>query len=167
MTGLSGAGKTTICQAVYTELLARGVRVEMLDGDVVRRHMCRDLGFSKTDRAENVRRIGYVAQLLTRNRVVTLVSAISPYRAARDEARAQVGRFLEVYVNAPVEVCEQRDPKGLYKKARTGEIQKFTGLDDPYEFPLAPEIECKTDQESVKDSVDKVMAAILKDIRYE
>ncbi|HEX7288910.1 MAG TPA: adenylyl-sulfate kinase [Candidatus Angelobacter sp.] len=161
MTGLSGAGKTTICQAVYTEMLARGIRVEMLDGDTVRQNFSRNLGFSKEDRTENVRRIGYVAGLLTRNRVVTLVSAISPYRAARDEVRAQIGRFLEVYVNAPFQVCEQRDPKGLYRRARNGEIRGFTGLDDPYEPPLVPEIECRTDQESVKDSVDKVVTAIL------
>jgi bifunctional enzyme CysN/CysC len=164
MTGLSGAGKTTICRAVYTEMLARGIRVEMLDGDTVRQHMCRDLGFGKEDRAENMRRIGYVAQLLARNRVVTLVSAISPYRAIRDEVRAQIGKFIEVYVNAPIQVCEERDPKGLYSRARRGEIRGFTGIDDPYEPPLAPEVECKTDQESLKESVDKVVSAILKAI---
>ncbi|MGZ4828006.1 MAG: adenylyl-sulfate kinase [Candidatus Angelobacter sp.] len=164
MTGLSGAGKTTICQAVHTEMLARSIRVEMLDGDAIRQHMCRDLGFAREDRAENVRRIGYVAQLLTRNRVVTLVSAISPYRAVRDEVRKQIGRFMEVYVNAPVQVCEERDPKGLYNRARRGEIRGFTGIDDPYEPPLAPEIECKTDQESLKECVHKVVSAILKAI---
>jgi bifunctional enzyme CysN/CysC len=165
MTGLSGAGKTTICQAVYTELLSRGIRVEMLDGDAIRQHISSRLGFSKADRIENIRRIGYVAQLLTRNRVVTLVSAISPYRETRAEVRAEIGRFMEVYVNAPVQVCEQRDPKGLYKRARNGEIQGFTGLDDPYEPPLSPDVECRTDEESVKESVDKVMAAILETIR--
>jgi bifunctional enzyme CysN/CysC len=164
-TGLSGAGKTTICQAVHTELLARGIRAEMLDGDAVRKHMSRGLGFSREDREENIRRIGYVAQLLTRNGVVALVSAISPYRALRDEMREQIGRFMEVYVNAPVDVCEERDPKGLYKRARKGEIQKFTGLDDPYESPPCPDIECKTDQESVKESVDKVVNEILRSIQ--
>jgi len=161
MTGLSGAGKTTICKAVYTELLSRGIRVEMLDGDAIRQHISRELGFSKADRVENIRRIAYVAQLLTRNRVVALVSAISPYRETRAEVRAEIGRFMEVYVNAPVEVCEQRDPKGLYKRARKGEIRGFTGLDDPYEPPSFPEVECRTAEESVKESIDKVVAAIL------
>lgn len=162
MTGFSGAGKTTICQAVHTELLARGMRVETLDGDVVRKHLSRELGFSKSERDENIRRIGFVAQLLTRHGVIALVSAISPYRSVRDEIRANIGNFLEVFVNAPLQVCERRDPKGLYKKARAGEFHGFTGVDDPYEPPLSPEIECRTDMESVKESVNKVVAAILK-----
>jgi bifunctional enzyme CysN/CysC len=165
ITGLSGSGKTTICNAVHTELLARGIRVEMLDGDVIRKHLSRDLGFSKAERDENIRRIGFVAHLLTRNRVVALVSAISPYRAVRDEIRATMGRFLEVFVNAPLEVCERRDPKGLYKRARAGEFRGFTGIDDPYETPLSPEVECRTDLESEKESVDKVLVAILKAIQ--
>lgn len=162
MTGFSGAGKTTICQAVHTELLVRGIRVETLDGDVVRKHLSRELGFSKSERDENIRRIGFVAQLLTRHGVIALVSAISPYRSVRDEIRANVGNFLEVFVNAPLQVCERRDPKGLYKKARAGEFHGFTGVDDPYEPPLSPEVECRTDMEGVKESVDKVVAAILK-----
>lgn len=161
MTGLSGAGKTTICQNVYTELLARGIRVEMLDGDVMRQHISQGLGFSKQDREENIRRIGYVSRLLSRNRVVTLVSAISPHRAIRDQVRFQSGNFMEVYVNAPLHICEQRDPKGLYKRARRGEISRFTGIDDPYEPPLFAEIECRTDEESVKESADKVISAVL------
>jgi bifunctional enzyme CysN/CysC len=165
ITGLSGSGKTTICNAVHTELLARGIRVEMLDGDVIRKHLSRDLGFSKAERDENIRRIGFVAHLLTRNGVVALVSAISPYRAIRDEIRATMGRFLEVFVNAPLEVCERRDPKGLYKRARAGEFPGFTGIDDPYEPPLSPEVECRTDLESEKESVDKVLGAILKAIQ--
>lgn len=165
ITGLSGSGKTTICNAVHTELLARGIRVEMLDGDVIRKHLSRDLGFSKAERDENIRRIGFVAHLLTRNGVVALVSAISPYRAVRDEIRATMGRFLEVFVNAPLEVCERRDPKGLYKRARAGEFPGFTGIDDPYEPPLSPEVECRTDLESEKESVDKVLGAILKAIQ--
>ena len=165
VTGLSGAGKTTICQAVHTELLARGVRVEALDGDIVREHLSRELGFSKPERDENVRRIGFVARLLARNGVVVLVSAISPYRAVRDEMRADGGRFIEVFANAPLEVCEQRDPKGLYKKARAGEFRGFTGIDDPYEPPLSPEIECRTDLESTRESVDKVVAGVLQAIR--
>jgi adenylyl-sulfate kinase len=165
ITGLSGSGKTTICNAVHTELLARGIRVEMLDGDIIRKHLSRDLGFSKAERDENIRRIGFVAHLLTRNGVVALVSAISPYRAVRDEIRATMGRFLEVFVNAPLEVCERRDPKGLYKRARAGEFPGFTGIDDPYESPLSPEVECRTDLESEKESVDKVLGAILKAIQ--
>jgi len=161
LTGLSGAGKTTICSALYTELLARGFRVEVLDGDVIRKLFCSDLGFSKEDRDENIRRIGLVAELLTRNGVVVLISAISPYRAAREEVRARIGDFIEVYVNTPLEVCEQRDPKGLYKKARRGEIAGFTGIDDPYEAPLAPDVECDADSESLRTCTGKVMSAIL------
>jgi len=161
LTGLSGAGKTTINEAVYTELLARGIRAEMLDGDIVRKHLSRELGFSRVERDENIRRIGFVAQLLARNGVVALVSAISPYRGVREEIRAGVGNFLEVFVNAPLDVCERRDPKGLYKKVRAGEISGFTGVDDPYEPPLSPEVECRTDLENIKESVDKVLSAIL------
>jgi len=161
LTGLSGAGKTTINEAVYTELLARGIRAEVLDGDIVRKHLSRELGFSRVERDENIRRIGFVAQLLTRNGVVALVSAISPYRGVREEIRAGVGNFLEVFVNAPLDVCERRDPKGLYKKVRAGEISGFTGVDDPYEPPLSPEVECRTDLENIKESVDKVLSAIL------
>lgn len=167
MTGLSGAGKTTICHAVHTELLGRGIRVEILDGDLVRKHLSRDLGFSKAERDENIRRIGFVAQLLTRHGVVALVSAISPYRAVREEIRANVGNFLEVFVNAPLQVCERRDPKGLYKKARAGEFRGFTGIDDPYEAPLSPDVECRTDLENPKESVEKVVAAILKALQYK
>jgi bifunctional enzyme CysN/CysC len=163
-TGLSGAGKTTICNAVHTELLARGIRAEMLDGDAVRKHLNSDLGFSRKDRDENVRRIGFVAQLLTRNGVVVLVSAISPYRAVRDEVRNTIHNFLEVHVNAPLDVCEGRDPKGLYKKARAGEISGFTGIDDPYEAPLTPDLRCDTDQESIKASADKVVATIMRSL---
>jgi bifunctional enzyme CysN/CysC len=163
-TGLSGAGKTTICNAVHTELLARGLRVEVLDGDMVRQHLSRELGFSKADRDENVRRIGFVADLLTRNGIIALVSAISPYRSLREEIRGKIGRFLEVYVNAPLPVCEQRDPRGFYKSARTGTLRGFTGIDDPYEPPLAPEVECRTDIETKMESVDKVVSAILKTI---
>ncbi|HET8887545.1 MAG TPA: adenylyl-sulfate kinase [Candidatus Angelobacter sp.] len=161
LTGLSGAGKTTICNALYTELLARGFRVEVLDGDVIRKLFCSDLGFSKLDRDENIRRIGLVAELLTRNGAVVLVSAISPYRAAREEVRSRIGDFIEVYVNTPLEICEQRDPKGLYRKARRGEIAGFTGIDDPYEAPLAPDVECHTDRESLRGCTGKIMAAVL------
>jgi bifunctional enzyme CysN/CysC len=161
-TGLSAAGKTTVCDAVATELLARGLRVEVLDGDVIRNHLCKDLGYSKRDRDENIRRIAFIAQLLTRNGIVVLVSAISPYRAARDEARRNIGQFLEVYVDTPLAVCELRDPKELYRKARSGEIRGFTGIDDPYEPPLHPEIVCNTDQESIRQSSLKVVDAVLR-----
>jgi adenylylsulfate kinase len=133
----------------------------MLDGDEIRTSISRGLGFSRADRDENIRRIGYVAHLLSRNGIITLVSAISPYRAVREEVRTSIGAFLEVYVNAPLEVCEARDPKGLYRRAHAGELKGFTGIDDPYEAPLAPEVECRTDRETVQESVNKVIAAIL------
>ncbi len=157
-TGLSSAGKTTISHAVYERLLAMGHKVELLDGDAVRRHLSKDLGFTEQDRNENIRRIGFVAELLTKNGVIAIVSAISPYRAIRDELRSNIGRFVEVYVNAPLAVCEQRDVKGLYQKARTGLLPQFTGIDDPYEPPLNPEIECRTDRETIAESVHKVIA---------
>ena len=156
-TGLSSAGKTTLSKAVYERLWARGHQVELLDGDEVRRHLSKDLGFSKQDRDENIRRIAFVADLLTRNGVIVLVSAISPYRAAREEARSRIGSFVEVFVNAPLAVCEQRDLKGLYKKARAGEIVGFTGIDDPYEPPAAPEVQCHTDLETEAESVAKIL----------
>lgn len=160
-TGLSGAGKTTICRAVATELLAHGLQVEVIDGDVIRNYLCKDLGFSKEDRDENVRRIAFVSQLLTRNGTVVLVSAISPYRKGRDEARRTIGEFLEVYVSTPLSVCEVRDPKDLYLKARAGKIHGFTGIDDPYEPPLEAEIVCNTDNESTRESSSKVVATVL------
>jgi adenylylsulfate kinase len=129
----------------------------MLDGDVVRQRLCKDLGFSKKDRDENIRRIGFVAEILSRNGVIVIVSAISPYRELRQEVRRAVDTFVEVYVNAPLEVCERRDVKGLYRKARAGEIRGFSGIDDPYEPPLEPEVECRTDLESVDESVAKIL----------
>ena len=159
-TGLSGAGKTTISQAVEKELRSQGYKVETLDGDVVRQNLTKGLGFSREDRDENIRRIGFVANLLTRNQVIVLVSAISPYNAIRSEVRQRIGNFIEVYVNAPLAVCEQRDVKGLYKKARSGEIKNFTGIDDPYEPPMNPEVECRTDKESLEQSVAKVFAEL-------
>ncbi len=159
-TGLSGAGKTTIRMAVEEKLRGNGLKVEVLDGDIVRENLTKGLGFSKEDRDENIRRIGFVAHLLTRNGVIVLVSAISPYRNIRQQVREQIGNFVEVFVNAPLEVCESRDVKGLYRKARAGEIKQFTGIDDPYEPPLNPEIECRTDQETLDESVAKVMKAL-------
>jgi adenylylsulfate kinase len=159
-TGLSGAGKTTISCAVGNRLKSYGQKLEILDGDVVRLNLCKGLGFSKEDRDENIRRVGFVADLLTRNQVTVLVSAISPYREIRQEVRERIGNFVEVYVNAPLQVCEQRDVKGLYKKARAGEIKNFTGIDDPYEPPFNPDVECRTDLETVEESVSKVLAKL-------
>ena len=156
-TGLSGAGKTTITQALAKTLQEKECKLEILDGDIVRQNLTKGLGFSKDDRDENIRRIGFVSHLLTRNGVIVLVSAISPYRAIREEVRQKVGDFLEVYVNAPLATCEGRDVKGLYKRARAGEILGFTGIDDPYEPPLKPEVECRTDQEELSESVAKVL----------
>jgi len=159
-TGFISAGKSTISRAVYERLWAAGHRVEWLDGDVVRQHLSKGLGFSKEDRDENVRRIGFVAELLARNGVIALVSAIAPYRATRDEVRHRIGNFLEIFVNAPIEVCEQRDLKGIYRRARLGELAGVTGIDDPYEPPVAPDVECRTDRETPSESAARVLAAI-------
>ncbi|NEQ25706.1 MAG: adenylyl-sulfate kinase [Microcoleus sp. SIO2G3] len=159
-TGLSGSGKTTIAKAVECELRLRLCKVEMLDGDIVRTNLSKGLSFSKEDRDINVRRIGFVANLLSRNGVVAITAAISPYRTVRDEIRQMTENFMEVYVNASLEVCEARDVKGLYALARAGEIKNFTGIDDPYEEPLNPEVVCCTAQESIEESVSKVIAEL-------
>jgi adenylylsulfate kinase len=159
-TGLSGSGKTTIAKAVERELKARHCKVEMLDGDIVRTNLSKGLSFSKQDRDINVRRIGFVANLLSRNGVVAITAAISPYRAIRNEIREMTESFMEVYVNAPLEICESRDVKGLYALARSGEIKNFTGIDDPYEEPLNPEVICYTAKESIEESVGKVIAEL-------
>ncbi|MFZ9738405.1 MAG: adenylyl-sulfate kinase [Prochlorotrichaceae cyanobacterium] len=156
-TGLSGAGKTTISDALEIILRERNCKLERLDGDIVRENLTKGLGFSKEDRDTNIRRIGFVAHLLTRNGVIVLVSAISPYRSIRQEVRETIGDFVEVFVNAPLNVCEDRDVKGLYARARAGEIKNFTGIDDPYEAPLNPEVECRTDLESLEESVGKIV----------
>ncbi len=156
-TGLSAAGKTTLNDAVRQCLREQGYAVESLDGDVLRQNLWKDLGFTKEDRDENIRRIGFVADLLSKNGIIVLVSAISPYRAARDQVRGHISDFVEIYVNAPLEVCEKRDRKGLYRKARTGELSGFTGVNDPYEAPLHPEVVCHTDRETVAESADKIM----------
>jgi adenylylsulfate kinase len=159
-TGLSSAGKTTISQALYLKLQGLGHQLEWLDGDAVRQHLSKDLGFSAADRNENIRRIGELAERFTKGGAIVLVSAISPYRAARDEVRRRIGDFLEVWVHAPIEVCESRDIKGIYRRARAGELQHVTGIDDPYEDPLAPEVECRTDLETLDQSVAKVLEAV-------
>jgi adenylylsulfate kinase len=160
LTGLSGAGKSTICKFLEAELRSRAYQVEVLDGDMVRQNLSKGLTFSKEDRDENIRRIGFVAHLLTRNNTIVLVAAISPYQAARAEVKARIGDFIEVYVNASLAVCEQRDVKGLYKRARAGEIKHFTGIDDLYESPLAPDVECQTDRETIAESVDKILSKL-------
>jgi adenylyl-sulfate kinase len=160
-TGLSGAGKTTISHLVETELRERGSRVEVLDGDVVRENLSKGLGFSKEDRDTNIRRIAFVADLLSRNGVPVITAAISPYREIRDEARETMGeRFIEVFVKASVEVCAERDVKGLYEKAFKGEIKEFTGVSDPYEPPLNPEVTLDTEHDSAEDSAAKLLALL-------
>jgi adenylylsulfate kinase len=157
-TGLSGAGKSTIAEMLFHELKARGLKTEILDGDVVRQNLSKGLGFSKEDRDTNIRRIGFVAELLTRNGVATICCPISPYKAIRDEVRELIGDFVEVYVHATIEeLAEHRDPKGLYKKALAGEITGFTGVDDPYEAPENPELVLDTMVEEPIDSLRNVL----------
>lgn len=156
-TGLPSAGKSTLAEILARELRERGLGVEVLDGDVVRQHLCKGLGFSKEDRDENIRRIGFVCGLLTRHGATAIAAAISPYRAIRDEVRASVGNFVEVYVKASVEACIQRDVKGLYKKALAGELKGFTGVDDPYEPPLKPELIIETETESPQESTARIL----------
>ncbi len=157
-TGLSGAGKSTVAEVVVDELRRRGHRVELLDGDEVRENLSKGLGFSKEDRDTNIRRVGWVAAVLARNGVVAVTAAISPYREIRDEVRAQIDHFVEVFVDTPIEVCEERDTKGLYAKARTGEILQFTGVSDPYEPPLAPEVRVVTHDRAVAASAAQVLS---------
>ncbi len=165
-TGLSGAGKTTVSEIVEKKLRERIGDVEVLDGDIVRTNLSKGLGFSREDRDTNVLRIGFVAKLLTRNGVAVIVSAISPYKEARDMVRRDIGDdFIEVFVDAPLEVCAERDVKGLYKKAFSGEIPAFTGVSDPYEPPAAPELTLRTDKEEPEESARKVIAK-LEDLGY-
>jgi adenylylsulfate kinase len=157
-TGLSGAGKTTISEIVEHELRDRFGPVEVLDGDIVRTNLSKGLGFSREDRDTNILRIGFVADLLTRNGVGVIVSAISPFKEARDQVRRNIGEdFVEVFVDAPLEVCAERDVKGLYEKAFAGEIEQFTGVSDPYEPPAAPELHIKTDEEEPHESARRVI----------
>lgn len=161
LTGLSGSGKSTIAHILEAELRDRGHKVEVLDGDTVRQHLSKGLGFSKEDRDTNIRRIGWVCEVLSRNDVVAIGSAISPYREIRDEIRANIGRFVEVYIEAPLEVLADRDVKGLYRRAMAGEIQNFTGVNDPYEAPENPEVVCHSDgTETPEQSAAKVLAKL-------
>ncbi len=164
-TGLSGAGKSTLAQRVREILLERGMKVEVLDGDVVRQNLSKGLGFSKEDRDTNIRRIGFVCNLLTRNDVVAIAAAISPYRAIRDENRKLIGRFVEVYCKCDLDTLKERDPKGLYEKALKGEIKNFTGVSDPYEAPENPEVVVDTAAEDVEASAGKIVAK-LEELNY-
>jgi adenylyl-sulfate kinase len=160
LTGPSGSGKSTVAAILERDLRDRGHRVEVLDGDVVRTHLTKGLGFGREDRDENVRRVGWVCELLSRNDVIAVAAVISPYRAIRDEIRGRIGRFVEVHMEAPIEVLAERDVKGLYRRARAGEIANFTGIDDPYEAPLDPEVVCHSDgRETPAESASKVVEA--------
>ena len=160
LTGLPCSGKSTLAKAVEETLLERGLPVEVFDGDDIRTNLTKGLGFSREDRNTNIRRVGYVCDLLTRNGVVSIAAVISPYQAIRDEVRQTIGRFVEVFVDAPIEKLIERDVKGMYKKAIAGEIKNFTGIDDPYETPEKPEVHLHTDKESVEVSTDKIIKTL-------
>jgi adenylylsulfate kinase len=160
-TGLSGAGKSTLSEVIEQRLKVRGRNVEILDGDVVRTHLSKGLGFSREDRDTNIKRIGFVCGLLTRNGVICISAAIAPYAEAREWARKEIGNFVEVYVKCPIEVCRQRDVKGLYKLVDEGKIKNFTGVDDPYEEPEHPELVIETHKETVEESVTHIFAKLV------
>jgi len=160
-TGLSGAGKSTLAEVIERRLKDQGRNVEILDGDIVRTHLSKGLGFSREDRDTNIKRIAFVCSLLTRNGVVCISAAIAPYREAREWARREIGDFVEVYLKCPIEVCRQRDVKGLYKLVDEGKIKNFTGVDDPYEEPETPELVVETDKESVEESVSRIFAKLV------
>jgi adenylylsulfate kinase len=159
-TGLSGAGKSTLSEAVERRLHTIGRKVEILDGDVVRTHLSKGLGFSREDRDTNIKRIAFVCNLLTRNGVICISAAIAPYREAREWARQEIGNFVEIYVKCPLDVCRQRDVKGLYKLVDEGKIKNFTGVDDPYEEPEHPELVVETSNETIEESVDRIFARL-------
>jgi adenylylsulfate kinase len=164
-TGLPSSGKSTIADVLAEKLKEKGLKVERLDGDIIRHHLWKELGFSKEDRDENIRRAAYLAGLLTRNGIITMTTFISPYRELRQYARETIGNFIEVYVKCPVEICIERDVRGLYKKALAGEIKNFTGVSDPYEEPLNPEVLIESDKETLEDSVARVINK-LEELKY-
>jgi adenylylsulfate kinase len=164
-TGLPSSGKSTLARMVESRLTHMGFHTEVLDGDEVRLRLSKGLGFSKEDRDENIKRISYVANIITRCGGVAITCAISPYREIRDEARKEIGRFVEIYVKCPIEECIKRDVKGLYKRAISGEIANFTGISDPYEEPLQPEITLETNIETMDESVEKILS-VLKKLGY-
>ncbi len=159
-TGMSGAGKSTISEKIYASLREAGAKVELLDGDVVRTHLSKGLSFSKEDRDTNVRRIGWVCEVLSRNGVIAIAAAISPYREVREEVRGRIENFVEVYVHAPLETLAERDVKGLYKRAMAGEIPSFTGVSDPYEPPVSPEVTIDSSKDTIEESVERVWAKL-------
>lgn len=163
-TGLSGAGKSTLSALLAERLASAGANVELLDGDAIRKHLSRGLGFSEADRNENIRRIGFVCEVLSRQGIIAIAAAISPYRAAREEVRAKIEDFVEVYVECPLEILIERDPKGLYKKALAGEISNFTGISDPYEPPTAPELCVNSARETPVESIERVWR-VLKELK--
>jgi|SRR5581483_8448821 len=159
-TGMSGSGKSTVSALLAGRLREMGLKVEILDGDIVRTHLCRGLSFSKQDREENIRRVAFLCELLSRNGVVAIAAVISPYRSGRDEARARIPNFVEIHMSCPLEVLIQRDVKGLYKKALAGEIPAFTGISDPYEAPLHPEVTIDSSSESPEQSVERILSRL-------
>ena len=160
-TGLSGAGKSTVSDIIERRLRDGGAKVEVLDGDVVRTHLSKGLGFSKEDRDTNIRRIGFVCEILSRNGVIAIAAAISPYKDIRNEIRSKIGDFVEVYAHCPLEVLVERDVKGLYKKALAGEIKEFTGVSDPYEAPENPEVMFDSSKETPQQSADRIWAKLV------
>ena len=164
-TGLSGSGKTTLAQIIANGLRKTGHKVEMLDGDIIRTNLSKGLGFSKEDRDENIKRVGFVCDLLSRNGVIAIGVCISPYRKIRDFNRKRIGKFFEVYAKCDIKECINRDPKGMYKKALAGEIKNYTGIDDPYEEPLNPEVVVETDKETPEESAKKIMKK-LKELNF-
>jgi adenylyl-sulfate kinase len=160
LTGMSGAGKTTLSERLMGRFREGGARAELLDGDIVRTNLSRELGFSRADRDTNIRRIGFVAELLSRNGVIAVVAAISPYRDTRDEVKSRIANFIEVFVDCPLEVLAARDAKGLYAKALAGEVVNFTGVSDPYEPPLEAAVVIRSDRETVDESLEKIWGVL-------
>jgi len=162
LTGMSGAGKSTISERLMARFRKAGAKVELLDGDIVRTNLSQGLGFSREDRDTNIRRIGFVSELLSRNGIVVVVAAISPYRETREEVKSRIANFVEVHVDCPIEVLASRDVKGLYKRALVGEVVNFTGISDPYEPPLHPDVTVRSDRETVDESVDKIWRELVR-----